>query len=80
MFSPIASSLFFNVALDYTLISSNSLPVVVTQIWVYIGSLSPTHATAYAFIIVARKIQVLVLPSSTRVEWYLPTLIGALKS
>ena len=43
------------------------------------GPSSPLPTTVRAFLFVARRIQ-RFLPSSTRVELYLPTLLGALSS
>ena len=43
------------------------------------GRSSPLPTTVRAFLFIARNIQHF-LPSSTRVEWYLPTLLRALSS
>ena len=70
---------FFCIPFIILTLLSCSFPVV-TQIWDHIASPSPTSPLrCVPLIFIARIIQHF-LPSSTRVELYLPTLLSALNS
>ena len=73
---------YFGLVIPFIILAllSYSLPVV-TQIRGHIAGPSPPSPlrTVRSFIFIARKIQHF-LPWSTRVELYLPTLLGALSA